>query len=453
MKDTHRTKKRKLYNIVTLIVFCLSFLMSILVVAASVVKSRSDERDKARTYADSIINNLVSYLKVNTSVTDLWKSVIILNQDYTSKFKELNDVLLYGFDVDSVCIAPDGIVRYVYPASDSSIQNLNLFADENTRDAAEASRNYRSFAVFMINETSSDNAKIMYCNPVFLNKDSSQDTSFWGFVIAIIDIPSMLDHSGIQNFLSKGYDCRLVHKNYLNGESEVIFRSTNKDFDDVVSVKIPYVSSDWILEIYPSKGEWTEFHVLLIKFISALAVCVLLSSITYLVLYLQDKDKILTGFSYTDTLTGLGNSRNFLYYLGYLVKNKKPYGVIYMDLNDFKPINDNFGHNAGDKVLSIVGKRLNNCIRGTDSAYRIGGDEYAIIVEGFLSHNVYDSMVERIKNNIVRPIILSENKTVNVGISVGYAISSKNCDETFDTVVKLAEALMYKDKKDKNAGR
>ncbi len=451
-----KVKKRKYYTLVSLAILFFLLLVSVFVVSYFAMRMRSDSRDKAKNFGDNVVNSIVTNFMISSSVNNIWKSILIGNDGKVEDFDKFSSIILSSQKgIKSIYLAPDGIVSYIYPPTteNSEDMHLDLLNYSNTRKVCEAARDYKNYAIFVSDNLSLEDGLFMYCDPVFIPDATTGEEVFWGFAMVIIDITDIVDVSKMQTFLAMGYDCRIYHRDYLNGGIDVVYKSSNNTSDDVVRIKIPYLASDWNMEIFPKKGGWVKtFSVL-----GLLSICLIVSFLipfaVYLVLYLADKDKIMTRFSYTDTLTGLGNSRCFLYYLDHLQKMKKPYGVLYMDLNDFKPVNDTYGHNAGDQILTIVGKKLDNCIRTTDSAYRIGGDEFAVIVEGYLNHHVYEALIDRIKDSVARPVVLSESRVVKVGASIGFCASSLDCSEGYESVVKQAEVLMYKDKKESKAGR
>ena len=79
----------------------------------------------------------------------------------------------------------------------------------------------------------------------------------------------------------------------------------------------------------------------------------------------------------TDGLTGLSNERFFNATLQKKEKAGEPFALFYLDLDSFKPVNDTYGHDVGDQLLKAVSRRLRTCVRSTDYAFRIGGDEFA----------------------------------------------------------------------------
>ncbi len=149
-----------------------------------------------------------------------------------------------------------------------------------------------------------------------------------------------------------------------------------------------------------------------------------------------------------DALTGMGNARFFDLELKRLLGSPRAshegLAVIYCDLDNFKPINDRYGHTVGDQVLSAVGKRLQAVTKhGIDVAARIGGDEFAIILVN-CAHADVPVVCARIRASVTAPIMVNET-TFQVGISVGYhfALSS---EYDANEVVKNADFAMYQDK-------
>jgi diguanylate cyclase (GGDEF)-like protein len=129
-----------------------------------------------------------------------------------------------------------------------------------------------------------------------------------------------------------------------------------------------------------------------------------------------------------------------------LSKKKLPYGLIFMDLNDFKQVNDTYGHEAGDTLLNIVAKRLQNSIREKDKAFRIGGDEFVVVIHGTHDSQFYDGVIARMRQNVARDVTLNNGIILKVSISAGFA----RCPEDgtrFEDVVKKADDSMYHNKR------
>lgn len=146
----------------------------------------------------------------------------------------------------------------------------------------------------------------------------------------------------------------------------------------------------------------------------------------------------------TDGLTGLYNERYFDALLKENELNRTPFVLFYLDLDRFKPVNDRYGHDVGDQLLKAVASRLRGCVRESDAVFRIGGDEFALIVNGAVTEGFCKSRVEKIKAAIREPYRLKDAE-VQVGTSCGCAVYPCDSDDV-RAIRILADHRMYEDK-------
>lgn len=145
----------------------------------------------------------------------------------------------------------------------------------------------------------------------------------------------------------------------------------------------------------------------------------------------------------TDSLTGLFNERYFSRVLNICEAKKLPFVLYYLDLDRFKPINDTYGHAMGDRLLKEISARLLRCIRSRDYAFRIGGDEFALIVSADMDEEQRGRMAERIQTMLSAPIVIEE-KVLSVGVSCGCACYPEDGDAS--QVRIKADSRMYAEK-------
>ncbi len=169
---------------------------------------------------------------------------------------------------------------------------------------------------------------------------------------------------------------------------------------------------------------------------------------------IQQSEAKFRTLAHYDVLTGLPNRILFQERLTQAINHAKKYrtniALLYIDLDQFKPINDNFGHEAGDNVLRETANRLYSCIRNGDTVARIGGDEFAILLE--VSPNYHDAgnMAERILNNMDKPFILGDN-SCKISISIGISLYPHDADD-METLLQKADSAMYSIKKSSRNG-
>ena len=153
----------------------------------------------------------------------------------------------------------------------------------------------------------------------------------------------------------------------------------------------------------------------------------------------------------TDVLTELYNKRYFDTIMNMRVQRGKAFALIFMDLDFFKPVNDTYGHPAGDEVLCNVGKRIINSIRTADYAFRIGGDEFACIIDGNADEKNCLEGIERLQRVICNPYNIHGRK-IKIGVSCGYALYPSDADKV-ESLLKIADSRMYAEKEKHHADR
>ena len=151
-----------------------------------------------------------------------------------------------------------------------------------------------------------------------------------------------------------------------------------------------------------------------------------------------------------DPLTGLANRTllkdRFSQAVFHTKRKDKKIAIFLCDLNEFKELNDNYGHNFGDKVLKNVAKKLQGIVRQSDTVSRYGGDEFVLIVEQLQSSYEIKELLHTIKNNSTITIEDASNKS-KVSMSIGHACYPDDGLE-FEQLIEIADSKMYENKQD-----
>ena len=173
--------------------------------------------------------------------------------------------------------------------------------------------------------------------------------------------------------------------------------------------------------------------------------------LTRVMMITQDmgKQHLLQSLANTDGLTGLLNKRYFDRVLTVLEQHCQPFALFYMDLDRFKPVNDTYGHDVGDKLLKGVSQRLQGCIRSRDYAVRLGGDEFALLLLGPMEPEDCASKMNLICEMIAVPYEIDGN-TVSIGASCGYALYPAESVDV-QQVRYIADQRMYENKQKNHA--
>lgn len=155
-----------------------------------------------------------------------------------------------------------------------------------------------------------------------------------------------------------------------------------------------------------------------------------------------------------DSLTGVLNKRAGMELLDQVIKgyedNSSKVTIVFLDIDNFKEVNDTYGHVEGDKLLQKLAKLIENTIRKTDSIFRIGGDEFVIV---FSEGNLMEA--KKVCNRMTNKIKAYNNSGIlpyKIGVSYGIAQYENNLYKSSKELIDVADREMYKNKRRKKEG-
>lgn len=160
---------------------------------------------------------------------------------------------------------------------------------------------------------------------------------------------------------------------------------------------------------------------------------------------LKLKEDHLRHLAYHDPLTGLSNRKFFVEQLyeslHWAQHNKLLLGLLFIDLDGFKQINDTLGHEAGDRLLITIAGRLSNSLRASDTVSRLGGDEFTVILRAIPNVQIAGTIADKILTSISKPVVL-DGYAIRVSASIGISVYPYNSQDS-ETLMKQADAAMY----------
>ncbi|CCO25067.1 EAL domain-containing protein [Maridesulfovibrio hydrothermalis] len=163
----------------------------------------------------------------------------------------------------------------------------------------------------------------------------------------------------------------------------------------------------------------------------------------------KEYERKLSHQSLHDSLTGMPNRTLFLERLEQTLTRSQQnqdhnFAVLMLDIDMFKRINDSLGHQAGDNLLIEVGQRIKKCVRNVDTVARMGGDEFAVLIDGFNTHQQVIQIIRDIRNAICVPVKIS-SKEIVISSSIGIVFKTSNYEHP-EHIVRDADISMYKAK-------
>ncbi len=163
---------------------------------------------------------------------------------------------------------------------------------------------------------------------------------------------------------------------------------------------------------------------------------------------LEQQTEAALHMAYHDPLTQLGNRGKLLIDLTQLIEeskcSKQLFAFMFIDLDRFKLVNDTLGHNAGDELLQKVSERLLGGLRDTDSLYRVGGDEFIVLMRVVSSEHVPHIVAQRLIDCLSEPFLLSDQQA-SIGATIGISVCPDDSQDR-DELIKFADNAMYEAK-------
>lgn len=154
-----------------------------------------------------------------------------------------------------------------------------------------------------------------------------------------------------------------------------------------------------------------------------------------------------------DTLSGLPNRSAFVDAVGIAIRsaqrNGEQFAMLFLDGDRFKETNDRYGHVAGDRVIAAISARISEVLRFGDTAARMGGDEFAILIHHLDAPDDVQAVADRIRAAMLVPIEIGDSIAVSIGLSIGCAIYPDHGQDV-EALIRYADEQMYLDKHSKN---
>ena len=158
---------------------------------------------------------------------------------------------------------------------------------------------------------------------------------------------------------------------------------------------------------------------------------------------------IMRALAHTDPLTGLPNRRSLGDALAQSLagaSKDRMLAVYLIDVDEFKPVNDTYGHEIGDELLVEIARRLQANVRSGDIVARLGGDEFVVLANGLRGPDQAKDLGDQLLALFDAPVKLSKTE-VRIGLTIGYSMAPEDGTDT-STVLRLADSAMYQGKQD-----
>lgn len=419
------------FAVILFINFILSIVVTTLFVDAEEVKTKAYKTEAAnnvlRVVADSIENMRSKLATLDYFVQHNGFDV----DDFIAIAKTM---MVDEYSKSNLQLAPKGVVTAIYPNELNSAAYINLLTDPHRKEAAlNAIKVNQCYSQGPINLFQGGQGVIIRC-PVFRDADGKR--VFSGFVNSLINLDEVLANIDFAHLIDSRYDYSLEVINANGTRFTVIDQSTQTTYNFGVSASNIILGKQWLMTIYPVTS-WISQQYLYFMVLS----CILYNLIAFAIVWFLIRLNHHKQSSHLDYLTQTYNKKYLQEYLVRLIRKRQDFYLFYIDINDFKPINDNYGHDVGDKLLIEFSQRLIKHVCSTNTRlFRVGGDEFNLVVikEGMPD---IDYIIERMLY-VCNQEYLIDSLLIKSTISFGYAVYP---EESYDikSLMKLADERMY----------
>lgn len=399
-------------------------------------------RDDVRREVALVRSQIEATIFEHTYIADSLATVITLQPDFVAEnWSSIGASLINKSElIRNVGMAPNNVISHVYPieGNEKAIGLDFRTVPSQYLSVMRAKKLGRVFIDGPLKLVQGGTALIARF-PIFL--DFPENNNYWGSVSVVFQYDKILEKSGIRRI--ENAEVTLSRKSSDQKSVNVFYgeESTFESADFVLPIHLP--NSDWTLSVQYRLDEGigiksSQRITLFFTFLGTLAIF-----ISGLVLYRAYR--IAHSISLKDELTGLPNRRFFMSFLQQRVKKSEKNGgftLLNVDLNKFKAVNDNLGHDAGDALLQHVAKVLKEVLRSSDFIGRIGGDEFLIVLERCTETERVTKIILKIEAEFSCQPLYWKEKPIYASLSIGYAICLNDI-LSIKTLLAQADQSMY----------
>lgn len=275
---------------------------------------------------------------------------------------------------------------------------------------------------------------MVYRFPIFVDDD------YWGILSTVIDTQSFLQaaFNGVQN-PQFTFAIRTLNPDHVFYGDAALFKQKNTF---ILQSKVPNGKWEWAIENkkmqdLPGRG---------LSIALSIGLSLLVGGVAY---YLARERYYLSEGALMDSLTGLANRRLLESRLNYAHsearRDRKRFGLMALDIDHFKQINDQYGHDVGDEVIKTVATRLKANIRDLDTISRLGGDEFVVLVTDQLSEQGLIKVATKLLDVFHTPMLIN-GQEIPVHLSIGLALYDPSAEVTLKQLLKQADMALYQAK-------
>lgn len=416
-------------TLILLVVFNLSLLSYVQ------EQQKAFERDQAQALTTGFSRTLKGEIKNALTLSTTLKELVLAGNGKVENFSIVaKDLLEENEAASNLQLAPKGKITEIYPLKGNEAGKINLLTDPVRGPLCRYGISHQVTVTQGPIALKQGGKGVVMRTPIFIKKKGKKQ--FWGFAIVVMKIPQTFS-STAANLKSAGYSYELEKQvSPLNTSYKQVMQKGSLH-EPITYSFTTTDNSKWLLKLAPASGwrynKWNWFmgYIMLTDFAIA--------GLMLWVINRRISGRILKREATLDPLTQAYNRQGFDWKLARLSAKKQPETtVIMLDIDDFKSINDVFGHQTGDAVLVQLTKNLKQCFGPNAIIGRNGGDEFVVALSGKMSDNR-----PAIKSlSVLKQEAESNGEAIPFSVSIGYSEFPGQAKD-YEEALKFADAALY----------
>lgn len=388
--------------------------------------------------------NLESELNANIFLADSLATIITVNPlSGPQEWEKLAETLfLKASSIRNIAIAPNNIVSFVYPlAGNEAVLGLDYRSLPEQFLTVELARQRQEiFIAGPLTLLQGGNAVIARM-PVFT--DPPINNQYWGTCSVVVDIDKLFELAGVTALAYQG-KLAIRGKNGSGEQGDVFYGDEDIFTQAFATETIRLLSGSWVLALAEgpnnrsAENQWLSIIVRLIGYTIGSLLLLVFISLFY-------------GFQLAqlnalqDPLTLLPNRRFTMQLLEKLVKAGSQFSILSLDVDNFKHVNDSYGHAVGDSLLQEVAKILQQPLRSYDTVCRLSGDEFLIILPRVTRKQDIESIINKLNSKLLENDFQTKGINLKIALSIGFASFPSDASD-IESLLHHADLAMYKEK-------
>lgn len=353
------------------------------------------------------------------------------------------ELIRQGEHIRNIALAPDNILTFIYPIEGNEAA-LGLDYEQTPTQWPEVEKAILANKTVVAGPLNlvQGGSGIIARTPIFTSEalNHDQQEEYWGISSIVLDADSLMFAAGMQNH-EDSLKLALRGKNGLGAEGDIFYGSQDVFSSSPVTLSVPLPLGEWQIAAIPADGWQGRLTYLWWLRAMGWGFAGLVSALT---LMLVRERKYSNHLALHDVLTGLPNRRKYEESLKQAISYAKRYNIafslMFIDLNKFKPINDRYGHDAGDALLKTVAERMRANLRDSDLLCRVGGDEFVLLLPNNTDEQVLRNIAHKLFDAMTQTVHFEGNE-LQIHASIGVARYPDDAEDIIQLEAKADDAM------------